>query len=215
MPGMSDYSAKKVLELLTGKTAFATPTAYVGLYTTMPTSDAGTGSTEVSGGSYARVALSGLLNAASGSAPSQISNASAIIFPTATANWGTVVGFGIFDAASAGNLLVFDWLGNFPWLPFSCTSASPGILTAPAHGNANGDNVIVASEFGGTLPATAGSWAGVLTVAGATTDTFTAGVNTTGTGNGMVRKTVSQSVPTGVQFQFPGGAPGNLLIYGA
>lgn len=213
MPGMFDYSAKKILELLTGKTAFAQPTVYIGLFTTMP-SDANAGGVEVTGGSYARVALTGLLNAASGSAPSQISNASAITFATATANWGTVVGFGLFDALTAGNPLVFDWLGNFAWLPFTCTLASPGVLTAPAHGYANADSVVLASEFGGTLPTgfTAGT---VQTVAGITTDTFNIGVNSTTTGNGMVRKTVSQSVPSGVQFQFLGGAPGNLLLLGA
>lgn len=214
MAGMSDYSAKKVLELLTGKTPFATPTCYVALFTTMPT-DAGTGGVEVTGGSYARVAVAGLWNAASGSAPSQISNASAIIFPTATASWGTVVGFGIYDALTSGNLIVSDWLGNFPWLPFTCTNASPGVLTAPAHGFSAADTVVIASEFGGTLPTgfTAGSTGTV--AASPTTDTFNIGVNTTSTGNGSVRKTVSQSVPSGVQFQFPGGAPGNLLLLGA
>lgn len=210
MPGMTDYSAKKTLELQVGKTAFATPTTYIGLFTTMPI-DAGTGGVEVSGGSYARVATAGDWNSASGSSPSSITNSALLAFPTATASWGTIVGFGIFDALTGGNLLVFDWLGNFSWSPFTCTSASPGIITAPAHGYANGDSVILASEFGGTLPSgfTAG---GVQTVAGITTDTFNIGVNTTTTGNGMVRKTVSQQVPSGVTFQFP---ISNLQIFGA
>jgi hypothetical protein len=34
-------------------------------------------------------------------------NAAAITFPTPSANWGTIVAFGIFDATSAGNLLVW------------------------------------------------------------------------------------------------------------
>ena len=34
-------------------------------------------------------------------------NAAAITFPTPSANWGTVVAFGIFDATSSGNLLVW------------------------------------------------------------------------------------------------------------
>ena len=32
-------------------------------------------------------------------------NGNAIAFPAATADWGTVVAFGIYDAASSGNLL--------------------------------------------------------------------------------------------------------------
>ena len=211
MPGMSDYAAKKVLELLTGKTAFAQPTCYLALFTTMPADD-GTGGVEVSGGAYARVLLTGLWASATGSAPSSIANGTLIQFATATADWGTVVGFGIYDALTSGNLLISDWLGNYAWSPFSCTLASPGVLTVPAHGFANGDSVVVASEFGGTLPTTGGSWSGVKTVANVTTDTFTAGVNTTGTGSGLVRKTVSQSNPRGVQFQFP---IGNLTAFAA
>jgi hypothetical protein len=97
----SDYAEAKVLDHLTGKASFTMPTAYVGLYTATP-SDAG-GGTEVSGGSYARVETAGTdWAAASGGATS---NAAAITFPEATANWGTVKQFGLFDDASAGNLL--------------------------------------------------------------------------------------------------------------
>jgi len=35
----------------------------------------------------------------------QTSNNGAITFPSPTASWGTVTHFGIFDAASSGNLL--------------------------------------------------------------------------------------------------------------
>ena len=72
----SDYAELKVLELLVGKTAFSTPTAYVALYTATP-SDSG-GGTEVSGGSYARKSTAGSdWNAA---ASGSISNANAITF---------------------------------------------------------------------------------------------------------------------------------------
>lgn len=84
-----------------GKTAWTMPTAYVGLFTAAP-SDSG-GGTEVTGGSYARKSTAGAdWNAASGGSTS---NANAITFVTATASWGTVTHFGIFDAATAGNLL--------------------------------------------------------------------------------------------------------------
>jgi hypothetical protein len=214
MAGLFDYAARKTLDHLLGKTSFTMPTAYVGLYTAAPT-DAG-GGTEVSGGSYARVATSGATwNAAAGSAPASTSNAAAVTFPLATGSWGTALAFGIFDAATAGNPLIWDYLGSFSWLPFTCTSASPGVITCPGHGFSNGDSVVVTAEFGGTLPTTGGAWTGLLTVANVTTDTFTAGVNTTGTGDGMVRKVSSQAIISGVTASFAGGTPGVLVVTAA
>lgn len=140
-----------------------------------------------------------------------VSNA-AVTFPQATLSWGTVLFFGLHDAVTAGNFLGGDYLGNFKWLPFSCSNASPGVLTSPAHGFSNGDPVVVSAKYGGTLPATAGSWAGALTVAGVTTDTFTAGVNTTGTGDGLVRKIVQQPIAANVTASF---AAGQLVLTGA
>lgn len=204
MTGFTDYWAKKVLDYTTGKTAPpALANCYLALFTTMP-SDANVGGVEPTTGGYARVATTGSSwNAASGSAPVTDTNSAVLAFPQATANYtNPIIGWGLFDAATSGNLLFFDYLGNFNWVPFTCTLASPGVLTSPAHSFSNGDQVVVSSEFGGTLPATGGSWAGLLTVAGVTTDTFTAGVNTTGTGDGMVRKVLSQSVVTGVTVTF-------------
>jgi hypothetical protein len=103
MAGLSDYAENKLLDHLVGKTSFTMPTVHVALYTAAPT-DAG-GGTQVSGGSYARVATAGAdWVAASGGASS---NANDITFPTASANWGTVVAVGIFDASSGGNLLAW------------------------------------------------------------------------------------------------------------
>jgi len=213
MTGFTDYWADKVLDQSTGKTSIgAAPTVSIALFTAVGT-DAGTGFTEVTGGSYARVTTSGgNWNAASSSAPSTVSNSATLTFPTATASWGTVIAVGAYDASTSGNLLWWDYLGNFSWKPFTCTLASPGVLTVPAHGYSNGDSVVVTSEYGGTLPTTGGSWSGLLTVAGVTTDTFTAGVNTTSTGSGEVRKVTSQAVASGVQVSFTGGSPGNLVL---
>ncbi len=213
MTGYTDFWGRKILDQSTGKTSIGAAAAtYVGLFTAVGT-DAGSGFTEVSGGSYTRVTTAGSdWNAASGSAPCSVSNSATLTFPTATASWGTVIAFGIFDAVTTGNLLWWDYLGNNLWLPFTCTLASPGVLTAPAHGYSNGDSVVVNTEYGGTLPTTGGSWTGLLTVAGASTDTFTAGVNTTSTGNGEVRKVSSQVVSSGVQVSFTGGTPGNLVL---
>jgi hypothetical protein len=84
---------------------------YVGLFTTAPT-DAG-GGAEVSGGAYARVAMTNNSTnwpAASGTTPAVKANGTAVTFPRATAAWGTVAAFAIFDAASAGNLLYWGAL---------------------------------------------------------------------------------------------------------
>jgi hypothetical protein len=117
MPAMSDYLENKIIDWLLRGQAYTPPaTAYVGLYTAGP-SDAG-GGTEVSGGSYARVAVaSGLANwagtqssgstVASSGTGGTTSNNGAVTFPAPTANWGTVTAFGVFDASSGGNLLFY------------------------------------------------------------------------------------------------------------
>lgn len=219
MTGLTDYSSQNVLNYMTGKTAMPTlPTGYLALFTAAGI-DAGTGFTEVTGGSYARVTTSGASwNAASGSAPSTTSNSATLSFPAATASWGTVIAFGIYDAATNGNLLWWDYLGNFPWLPATASSASPGVLTAKAHAYGVNDPVIFSTEYGGTAPTFSQSnFTGVLIVAHTATDTFDVtnggtAVNTSATGSGMVRKIVQQSIPSGVTASFTGGAPGTLVF---
>lgn len=103
MAGFSDYLEDKVLEHVFGGNAYSAPsTLYVALYTVAPT-DTG-GGTEVSGGAYVRKAST--FNV-SGTNPTTASNAGAVEYPTATANYGTVVAVGIFDASSSGNLLAY------------------------------------------------------------------------------------------------------------
>lgn len=99
----SDYLENKILDHVlrgdTGGTAFTQPAAcYIGLFITNPT-DANSG-IEATGGSYARQLIS--FSAAAGGT---ISNSAQITFLEATADWGTVTHWGIYDALSAGNLL--------------------------------------------------------------------------------------------------------------
>jgi hypothetical protein len=212
MTGLTSYSAQNVINYIGGKTAMPTlPTAYVALFTAVGT-DAGTGFTEVSGGSYARVATTGATwNAASGVAPSSTTNAAIISFPAATASWGNVIAWGLYDAATAGNLLEWDYLGNNPWYPFTCTNASPGVLTAigitagSSPNLANGSIVVVNAEYGGALPAglTGGTQ---YTVAGLSADTFNVGANTTSTGSGMVRAITVQAIAANSTWSFGIGA---------
>jgi hypothetical protein len=96
---MSDYLENALLNAVLRNTPYTSPSqVYVALFTSDPT-DAGTG-TEVSGGGYARQAVT--FNAPSNG---QVTNASDILFPIATASWGTVTHVGIYDAQTGGNLL--------------------------------------------------------------------------------------------------------------
>lgn len=74
-------------------------TWYVGLFTSDPT-DTGAAGTEVSGGSYARTAVTFSVTG------DTASNTAAVEFPAATATWGSVTHIGIHDASTGGNMLV-------------------------------------------------------------------------------------------------------------
>ena len=99
MAEMSNYLETALINgTLRGTTYTAPTTTYLALYTNDPT-DADTG-TEITGGSYVRQAITF-------SSPSNgvTSNSSAIEFPQATADWGTITHVGIRDAVTSGNLL--------------------------------------------------------------------------------------------------------------
>lgn len=274
MTGLTNYSAFNLLNYLTGQQSEpALPATWLALFT-VAGSDDGTGFTEVSGGSYARVqvggtvatsastgsgtvltfsavpawvtvgmtvfdntstgaitagttvvsktgttvTLSAAVNSAvgsgdsisfsafgrtSGTGPSTITNVAAVTFAAATANWGTVVCFGLYDASTSGNLQIWDWIGNFQWLPCSITLASPGVFNAKGSAYTNGDSVVFSVEYGGTAPSGITPGDTIQTVAGASGDTFNIGLNTTTTGSGMIRKITQQSIPSGITATFP------------
>lgn len=119
MSQMSDYLENKLVDHIFRATAFTMPAAlYVSLHTANPV-DAGSG-TEVSGSNYSRAALapstanwgntqnSGV--GVSSGTGGQTLNKGIISFPTPSATWGTVTHFGIWDASSAGNLIVYGAL---------------------------------------------------------------------------------------------------------
>lgn len=94
MPGIKTADANSILD------SHLSGTMYLALFTTAPTASAA--GTEVSGGSYARQAIT-FAAAASGS---KASNA-LINFPSATASWGTVVAWAICTASSGGSQRAF------------------------------------------------------------------------------------------------------------
>ena len=100
MSAMSDYLENEILDHILGTGAYTMPTTvYVGLSTGSFGDD--NSGTELTGNNYARVSAT-FSAAASGTT----SNSAAIEFAAATGSWGLISHFGIFDAASAGNLLI-------------------------------------------------------------------------------------------------------------
>lgn len=120
MAAITDYLENKLIDQLFRGQAYTFPTGlHVGLLTAAPSDS--TGGTEVSGNAYARQNLAPSLTnwagtqgatttVASSGTSGTTSNNVAITFPTPTASWGTVTHFGVWDAASSGNLLVYGSL---------------------------------------------------------------------------------------------------------
>jgi len=107
MAEFSDHFEDAIIDLMRA-VAFTEVAVYVALFTDSASGaelEAGTLTNEVSGGSYARE-LAGLTAASGGLS----SNASDIIFTTATANWGTVAFVALMDAITVGNVLMYSAL---------------------------------------------------------------------------------------------------------
>ena len=102
---MSASNARELVILDAEFGSGAPATWYIGLSTTTP-DDAGASFTEPAGGAYARAAVTN--NATNFPAATTVSgvgtkkNGTAVTFPTATANWGTITHLGLFTASSGG-----------------------------------------------------------------------------------------------------------------
>jgi hypothetical protein len=109
----TDAFEADILKALTGQaTSILTTTPFTNVYAALVTttpSDSAAG-TEVSGGSYARVQTVGKWGAPSGT--TQVANNAAVTFPAPTANWGTIVGFELWTASSAGTRLAWGTFGS-------------------------------------------------------------------------------------------------------
>lgn len=102
--GLSTYLANAWLNHTFGKGAYSVPAhIYVGLSLADPTAD-GSGVSEPSGGSYARIEM----DAAdwTESSAGSIENAVAVAFATPTGDWGDISHVFLADASSGGNILV-------------------------------------------------------------------------------------------------------------
>lgn len=126
----STYLANAIADEVLGATNWTPPgTVYLALYTTAPTGY-GTGGTEMDGTTepgYARVSVTNNTTnfpAASGGAKTL---GVAQTFPTnsGASAWTTAVAFGIFDAATAGNLLGYGSL-----TPIACAASAAITISA-------------------------------------------------------------------------------------
>lgn len=114
---LSTADANNLLDVVLSHSSSSFPTTwYFALLTTAPSDDTGTGAVEVTGGSYARVAMTAdTTNFPAASARSK-ANAVAVQWPTATADWaagGTkVVGVALYDASTAGTYRGYGALGT-------------------------------------------------------------------------------------------------------
>jgi len=92
------YETTTLTWLFTGDSATRPTSWYIGLFTDDP-GETGSG-TEVSGGSYARTAVTMSVTG------NLATNSAAVEFAAATASWGTITHIGVMDAASGGNMIV-------------------------------------------------------------------------------------------------------------
>jgi hypothetical protein len=98
----------------------ALSTVYVALYTVVPTDAAGSG-TEASGNGYARAAVPAANWTRSGTTPTQVLNNADVLFPACSGSSYTIVGWALWDAASAGNRLYWG----------DCTSTTMNVGDVP------------------------------------------------------------------------------------
>lgn len=100
MTQFSNYLENELYDHILRNAAYTSPTTVYGALFTSDPGEAG-GGTELSGNGYAREALTF-------AAPTDGSgSATEVTFGPATASWGTVTHFAIFDALTVGNMLFY------------------------------------------------------------------------------------------------------------
>jgi len=101
----SNFLETEILDHVFGGAAYTAPsTHYLALFTATPGETGG--GTEVSGNGYVRKAV------AFTTSGNTTSNTSAVEYPTATGNFGTVTSVGVFDASTSGNLMAYAALSS-------------------------------------------------------------------------------------------------------
>lgn len=109
---LTAYLQKKLGDHALAIASYTMPSVHLGIFSNSP-GENGSLSGEISGGSYARVALTAKMGAADGTTGIS-QNTSAATFPVPTAAWGTAAFLGILDSATlgAGNVLWYTQMTN-------------------------------------------------------------------------------------------------------
>lgn len=156
------------------------------------------GGTEVTGGSYARVTIPAAAGSWDAPASKATQNTNELAFPQASADWGTIVAVGLYDALTVGNELVSEWLTTQNW-EFTA-EATGDAFTSYGHGFSLDDRV---AFFGSNLP-TGIDAVTLYWIINPTGTTFQvsltqggAAVNFSANGNGKAMLVVPQTVNSG------------------
>ena len=113
MTALTNYTENKLIDHIFRTASFVKPAGlYIGLIIAATDLEAGS-VTEVTGAGYARIARAPLdANWNATTTNGITANTASLQFPAATADWGTVTHFGIWDAVTGGNLLIYARLTN-------------------------------------------------------------------------------------------------------
>ncbi|MBA2666086.1 MAG: hypothetical protein H0U69_03505 [Trueperaceae bacterium] len=111
MAAMSDFLESALAAHIFKNTAFATPgnSLFVAAFVGDNGLEAGTLTSEVAGGAYARQQVVAAGWTQTGGV---VANTAAVEFPLATASWGTVTHVAIMSAITGGNVLVHGLLAS-------------------------------------------------------------------------------------------------------
>lgn len=215
---MSTYLADAMLDHMLNNTAFTPPAAvYATLTTTIPVAD-GT-STEVSGGGFARQAVT-FGTPAAGSVTSATGPSWS---PVHTADDQVVVGVQLMDDPTAGNLLFFYPLDQTIVVPANRDLALPSNFATITRGTGALTNYAADKWFDLVLNGTAWTPPATVYVAEFTTAVDETGAGTEVTGGGYARQAVTFDAPSvGVTFNpsavdfapLQSGAAQNVLYTG-
>lgn len=203
----------------------ATPATqlFVSLHNANPGNGGTQTSNETAYTNYARVGVARTtggwtVTSGSGTTFSNVVNAAAINFAACGVTGDTITHIGIgLSSSGAGTLLDFCEVGPTagPGVPFTCTSASPGVLTCIGYTPAVNDRVSVYQLQGTQLLATGltegtvyfvGTAPGGQTLTLSTTTANGAPVNTSTTGSGIIYKQSPLIVSNGITPTFAIGA---------
>ena len=117
----SNFLETEILDHVFGAAAYTAPgTMYLALYTSAPGEAGGGTEVSASGTAYARQSVAFTVSG------NTASNTSAVEYPTATDDFGTVTHVGVMDALTSGNLMAYATLTS------SKTIATGDVFRVPA-----------------------------------------------------------------------------------